>query len=471
MSKKSDALLERIRLGLPMTGAEKLNLIIGLSIPSMLAQITSVLMFFIDASMVGSLGAEASASIGLMEPAGWLFGSLGGAAALGFSVQVAHFIGANDFQKARRVMKHGYIFCLLFSFVIMAVAGGISPWLPGWLGGGQDIQHDASAYFFIYSLGAPFFFMEQLSSSLLKSSGNMKVPSIVLSLTCVLDVLFNFIFIFPSRTVHLLGADIHVFGFGLRVEGAALGTTLAYVLSSLVLVYSTVIKSKVLAWKLDVGRFTWNGKYITEALRISMPMALQYILMNGAQVVSTMIVAPLGNIAIAANSFAVTAESLCYMPGYGIGDAATTLVGQSVGAARRDLCRSFAYRTLALGMGIMAVMGFVMYVFAPEMIGLLSPVPEIRELGASVLRIEAFAEPFFAASIVGYSICVGAGDTFKPALMNLGSMWCVRLTLAYALSQTYGLRGVWFAMAVELTFRGCIFLIRIVRGHWMKKLA
>ena len=189
--------------------------------------------------------------------------------------------------------------------------------------------------------------------------------------------------------------------------------------------------------------------------------------MNSAMVASTVIIAPLGAVAIAANSFAVTAESLCYMPGYGIGDAATTLVGQSIGAGRRDLCRSFAKMTIFLGMGIMALMGAVMYVFAPEMIGMLSPVESIRELGASVLRIEAFAEPFFAASIVGYSICVGAGDTLKPAMMNLGSMWCVRLTLAYALSHHYGLRGVWFAMAVELTFRGAIFLVRIFRGKWL----
>ena len=116
-------------------------------------------------------------------------------------------------------------------------------------------------------------------------------------------------------------------------------------------------------------------------------------------------------------------------------------------------------------------MGVVMYIFAPEMIGFLSPVTEIRELGASVLRIEAFAEPFFAASIVSYSVCVGAGDAMKPAIMNLVSMWGVRLTLAYWLAQTYGLRGVWFAMATELIFRGIIFLIRIFKGNWMKEMA
>ena len=194
----------------------------------------------------------------------------------------------------------------------------------------------------------------------------------------------------------------------------------------------------------------------------------QNILMSGAQIVSTMIVAPLGNIAIAAHSFAITAESLCYMPGYGIGDAASTLVGQTHGAGRIDLCKSFAYLTVGLGMSVMALMGVVMFVFAPEMIGVLSPVESIRELGTICLRIEAFAEPFFAASIVTYSVCVGAGDTKKPAAINLGTMWLVRLTLAYGLSKSYGLEGVWIAMATELTLRGCLFLVRLFRGSWLK---
>lgn len=218
----------------------------------------------------------------------------------------------------------------------------------------------------------------------------------------------------------------------------------------------------------DAARFHWVKEYVRIACKISIPIAIQNILMSGAQIVSTMIVAPLGNIAIAAHSFAITAESLCYMPGYGIGDAATTLVGQTHGANRMDLCKNFAYMTVGLGMAVMALMGVVMYVFAPEMIGLLSPVESIQELGTTCLRIEAFAEPFFAASIVTYSVCVGAGDTFKPAAINLSTMWFVRLTLAYGLSKSYGLEGVWIAMAVELTFRGILFLVRLFRGSWTK---
>ena len=420
-------------------------------------------MFYIDAGMVGSLGAEPSAAIGLVEPATWLIFSLVSAVTMGFSVQVAHFIGANDFPKARAVMRHGYVFGLCFSLLMLLIAFLIGPRLPIWLGGGTDIQHDAMVYFLIFSGITPFHLIEYMSGAMLKVAGDMRRPSMMAILMCVLDVIFNYFLIFPTRTISLFGIELTMPGFGAGVAGAALGSLLAFVCVALPLAYYAIFRSPILAWKQDFERFSWRWQYIWNALKISAPMGLQYLLMNGAQLVSTMIVAPLGNVAIAAHSFAITAESLCYMPGYGISEAATTLVGQSVGADRRDLHRSFAWMTVFLGMIVMAFMGVVMYIFAPEMIGLLSPVTAIQDLGTSVLRIEAFAEPFFAAAIVAYSVCVGAGDTLKPSMINLGSMWLIRLTLAYCLASQYGLRGVWFAMAVELSLRGMMFIFYLFK--------
>ena len=445
--------MESIRLGRDMARREKLNLIVGLSIPSMLAQISTVMMFFIDASMVGHLGAEASASIGLIESTTWLIGSLLSAAATGFSVQVAHFIGANDFVKARQVFRHALICGLLFSVCLALIGVAIHLPLPYWLGGGSDIADNSSRYFLIYALALPFIFLYHTSEMMLKSAGNMHTPSVMAILVCICDVVFNYLF-------------IYIFKMG--VVGAAYGTALAYICISLPNLWLAACQNKILNLRQDAARFHWVKEYVRNACKISIPIAIQNILMSGAQIVSTMIVAPLGNIAIAAHSFAITAESLCYMPGYGIGDAATTLVGQTHGANRMDLCKNFAYMTVGFGMAVMALMGVVMYVFAPEMIGLLSPVESIQELGTTCLRIEAFAEPFFAASIVTYSVCVGAGDTFKPAAINLSTMWFVRLTLAYGLSKSYGLEGVWIAMAVELTFRGILFLVRLFRGSWAK---
>ena len=445
--------MESIRLGRDMARREKLNLIVGLSIPSMLAQISTVMMFFIDASMVGHLGAEASASIGLIESTTWLIGSLLSAVATGFSVQVAHFIGANDFVKARQVFRHALICGLLFSVCLALIGVAIHLPLPYWLGGGSDIADNSSRYFLIYALALPFIFLYHTSEMMLKSAGNMHTPSVMAILVCICDVVFNYLF-------------IYIFKMG--VVGAAYGTALAYICISLPNLWLAACQNKILNLRQDAARFHWVKEYVRNACKISIPIAIQNILMSGAQIVSTMIVAPLGNIAIAAHSFAITAESLCYMPGYGIGDAATTLVGQTHGANRMDLCKNFAYMTVGLGMAVMALMGVVMYIFAPEMIGLLSPVESIQELGTTCLRIEAFAEPFFAASIVTYSVCVGAGDTFKPAAINLSTMWFVRLTLAYGLSKSYGLEGVWIAMAVELTFRGILFLVRLFRGSWTK---
>ena len=460
--KESEALLSNIREGRPMTRQDKLRLIVQLSIPSILAQLTSVVMFFIDQAMVGRISVEASAACGLVESSTWLIGSLTNAASMGFSVQVAHFIGANDLQRARHVFRHGLLCTLLFALLVSIVGVAIAPFLPYWLGGGQDIARDASIYFGVFAVIIPLFQLSGLSGAMLKCSGDMRTPSIMSVVMCVMDVVFNFILIFI---------------FHLGVLGVALGTALSIVIGGLVQAYIALYRNDMLALfgRLNADPQTslrryFNWGYVANAVKISAPMALQSVLMGGAQIVSTMIVAPLGNIAIAANTFAITAESVCYMPGYGIGEAATTLIGQSIGAARRDLCRSFARLSVSSGMAVMAVMGVLMFVTAPQLMALMTPVGEIIALGASALRIEAFAEPMFAASIVCYSICVGAGDTLKPAIMNLCSMWMVRLSLAALLAPRYGLQGVWFAMAVELTFRGSIFLWRMFSERWMGKL-
>lgn len=453
MSKTTDRLLANIRGGRALSGRDKLSLIVGLSIPSMLAQVTSVLMFFIDAAMVGHLGASASASIGLVESTTWLMGSVMSAFSTGFSVQVAHFIGASDFRRARQVLRHGLTSGLVFSMLMLLIGCSIHSRLPFWLGGGADIAGSSAAYFLIYSLAMPFVLLFHMSSSMLKCAGDMRVPSAMAIANCVLDVVFNYLFIYVLE---------------MGVVGAALGTAASYVVTSFVMAWFVTMRNSMLALHNDRDPFRWDWQYLRNAARISGPIAVQSVLMSGAQIVSTLIVAPLGNIAIAANSFAITAESLCYMPGYGIGDAATTLVGQTHGAGRPDLCRSFARLSVGTGMLVMAFMGAVMYVLAPEMMAALTPVDAIKTLGVEVLRIEAFAEPFFAASIVTYSVCVGAGDTLRPAAINLCSMWLVRLSLAWWLSQSMGLKGVWIAMATELTVRGLLFLLRLVRGNWMK---
>lgn len=453
-TKRSDLLLANIREGRTLTTSEKLSLIVSLSIPSILAQISATVMFFIDYAMVGHLGEKATASVGLVETTTWLLGGLASAANMGFSVQVAHFIGANDFESARRVLRQSLICCFLWSFMLSMACVAVHQQLPFWLGGTADIASDASIYFLLIGLAGIFFQMEGLAGSMLKCSGNMRIPSALNILMCVLDVVFNYIFIYQMH---------------MGVKGAAMGTGLAELVTALLMLYFLLCRSDMLRLAGHPGSFRLKADTIKTAFKIGAPMGLQHLLMGGAQVVSTIIVAPLGTVAIAANSMAITVESLCYMPGYGIAEAATTLVGQSIGAGQRLLTRSFARISVSLGIGVMTVMGVLMWLFAPELMSVLSPVDAIVQQGAEVLRIEAWAEPMFAAAIVCNGVFIGAADTLKPAIMSLVSMWCVRLTLAATLARDYGLRGVWIAMATELTFRGTIFLLRLWKGGWQKK--
>ncbi len=465
----STGLLALIREGRPMTLGQQIHLTVMLSVPAVVAQLSSIVMQYIDAAMVGSLGAEEAAAIGLVSTTTWLFWGLCIASSTGFSVQVAHRIGAGDMQGARNVLRQAVTSTTLFSFALAAIGIAISGVLPEWLGGDVSIHHDASLYFLIFSLFLPALQLNFLAGGMLRCSGNMRIPSLLGVVMCVLDVIFNFFLIFPTRHAVVAGIDIFIPGAGLGVEGAALGTVAAETVVATIQMWYLCTHSSELKLTKEKGSFRPQVNILKKALRIGLPMGLEHVVICGAQIMTTVIVAPLGVFAIAANSFAITAESLCYMPGYGISDAATTLVGQSVGAKRRRLTRSFAFITVFMGMIIMGLMGLLMYIFAPQIIGLMTPVEEIRSLGIMALRIEAFAEPMFAASIVAYGVFVGAANTLVPCLMNFFSIWAIRLSLAALLAPTMGLKGVWIAMCIELCFRGIIFLIRLFKRSWMTK--
>lgn len=442
-----------------MSWQEKLRLTVLLSLPAMVAQISSVAMQIIDAAMLGHLGTKESAAVGLVSTTIWLFGGLCSAFAAGFSVQVAHYVGAEDLRGARNIIRQGLFSGLVFSLLLALIGLFIAPHLPVWLGADKEIHAGASEYFSIVAAALPVLEINMLAAGSLRCSGNIKIPSFLNALMCVLDVIFNYLFIFV---------------FHMGTAGAAYGTFLAYAITMSLMIYFMTAKDQQLRFSLDTElmgkwnftRYIPNKNTMKRAFTIGSPISLERGVMCGAQIAITGIIAPLGSVAIAANTFGINIESVCYMPGYGISEAATTLVGQSLGAKRKDLMRSFAWISVCLGMAIMALMGILMAVFAPEMMQMVTTDNGVVELGAEVLRIEAWAEPMFAASIVAYGAFVGSGKTLVPSLMNLGSIWIVRLTLALLLASSMGLQGVWIAMCIELCWRGAAFLFRLRGRSW-----
>lgn len=454
-----------------MTLRQKVHLTVLLSLPAIIAQLSSIIMQMIDAAMLGHLSTDAAAAVGLVSTTIWLFGGFISAFAAGFSVQVAHRVGAKDLKGARMVIRQGMLAGFIFALIQMVIGVSIAPVLPHWLGASDVICANATTYFTIFACGMPLIVLNGLAAGSLRCSGNVKVPSVLMVMMCTLDIIFNYIFIFLCD---------------MGTAGAAYGTIVAYFITTVCMVYSLTVKDRVLRFSNDAKEtlvpVKYDGMRVRQALypyiptwkvlqkagRIGVPISMERGMMCTAQIAISSIIAPFGSIAIAANTFAINVESLCYMPGHGVADAATTLVGQSKGASRRDLMHSFAWISMALGIGIMAFMGLIMWIFAPEMMAVITPDTDVIDLGAEILRIEAWAEPGFAAAMVANAVFIGAGKTLVPSIMNLCSIWGVRVTLTLALAPTMGLRGVWIAMAAELGVRGSIFMLRLCTKGWSR---
>ena len=441
--------LEFLRNGGELSRKKQISLVLMLSFPAIMSMISTIIMEYIDASMVGSLGSDCSAAIGVVSTTTWLISGLCSSVGTGFTVGLAHRIGAGEEAEARKHVKSGFIVVILFSAMLMGLSLLIHRQLPAWMGADEKILDDAADYFMIFALSLPLMQINHTGAGMLECSGNMKLPAILNVGLCFLDVLFNSFFIYEA---------------GMGVKGAALGTLCANAVGTVSILLAILVFSKKLHIRKNEHGLLSREK-VNSAIKISLPVMISSLIMGFAYVLSTKIVAPLGNIAITANSFSITAESLCYMPGYGISHAAVTLVGQMKGAGNKKQEKNFAYMTVIIGMVFMALSAVLLYIFAPQMIGIMSSEDEVRTLGTQILRIEAFAEPMFGASIVAEGVFRGMGKTRIPTFLNLISMWCVRLPASLFAAGKFGLVGVWVVMCLELCFRGVIFLVSMFREY------
>ena len=463
-----EQLSARMRQGEDIPLSQTAQVVLALSLPSILQQMVVTAMEYIDAAMVGHIGAEATAAIGIVSSSTWLLHGILVGLYTAFSIQIAQYLGADRQEDARGVLRQSMLFNLILGLGAAAFGIGISRFLPGWLGADPSLQANASAYFAIWSAALPFTMAMGMYTAQLRATGDALTPGLISVLVCVLDIVFNFFLINPSRTLVLFGRTVTVWGAGLGVPGAALGTALSDVVGGLLALAILLLRDGPLCIRRP-GSWKITRSCLMNLWRVGAPLAAERAALSSAQVVLVRIVSGLGTVAIAANSLGVSAEGLCYMAGYGIQDAAIALIGQAVGANRRDMAKRFAWLCTLMGMAIMALSGAGLWLFAPALMGIFTANAAVIALGARVLRIEAFAEPMFGASIVASGAMQGAGDSTACFVLNLVSMWGIRLTLASLLAPRFGLVGVWGAMCCELCIRGLLFLVRLARGKWLEK--
>jgi putative MATE family efflux protein len=252
--------------------------------------------------------------------------------------------------------------------------------------------------------------------------------------------------------------------------GISLGTAISHTLGGLAVLVLLITGRRGLAihW-----RFLWpNRELLGRLLRVSVPSAIDSLSVVIGQFWFLSIVNGLGDVASSAHGIALGWEALAYLSGAAFGTAAMTLVGQNLGAGRRQEAARSVWLACALGTGLMCFMGLIFFIFATPMFELFCPKPEqqpIVETGVPVLRLIAFATPAMASTMILTPALRGAGDARLPVLITWVGFLGVRIPLAYLLTMPeweLGLFGAWIAMIADLVVRGYFLLWRVRSGAW-----
>lgn len=440
--------------------------VLRLAWPCILENLTVIMISFIDAAMIGVLGPAATAAVGVNASPSWLLGGLVQSLGVGGTALVARLIGAGEHREAGRVSALVLRMALLLSAFLTVLMLFGAPAIPLMMNADASIVDEAVAYMRLLALGFIPHYTGIAAGALIRGAGDTKTPMAAGLLSNGLNVVLNFFLIYEPRTVHLFGLSLPLWGAGMGVRGAAAASALATGISGAFLLLSLPRKKSVLRVQ---WRAAWDGQIVRRVLRVAYPAALERAAINLGQIMFARMVSSVGVAAFAAHNQSIQVESLGYMPAHGFAAAATTLVGQGLGAGRPEDARERGGRAIFLCLLLLTGVGAFLFAAAPFLISLLTPDAEVRAIGAMLIRICAFEQPFNALSIVTAGALRGAGDTKVPFYYSLVSMWGVRIALAWVLGTRlgFGVAGFWWAMVADLGVRGTLLVLRFRRGRWV----
>lgn len=435
--------------------------IFSLAWPTMLEQLMQTAVQYIDTAMVGSLGTQATAAVGATSTVNWLVGSTISAVGVGFLAYVSRACGAGDKKRAGKAASQAVLSVLVLGIFFTAVTLGLSGQIPKWMQVDPSIRDLAAQYFFI--LYTPMLARTAIIifGTLLRSAGDTKTPMRAGVLVNVVNVVLNFLLIYPTREVW----GLRVYGAGWGVIGAAVASAISFVVGGICI---TIVlwKHEVVSPRGQSLRPDWS--VLKPCLRVALPNGLQRFGTSLGYVAFASMINSLGDVATAAHTIANTVESAFYIPGYGMQTAAATLAGNALGAGDNRRVKDLAKMNIFIEVILMILSGALLFLFAPNMMSIFSRDPEVISLGATVLRMVAVSEPFYGVSIIIEGMMQGMGNTVRPFLFSITGMWGVRIVGSFLCTQILGLGLVsaWGCMIAHNLMLFVMFLICYLTGRW-----
>lgn len=417
--------------------------LIVLSIPTMLEEILSTLFQYVDTAMVGHLGEAATASVSVTTTITWLVNSIPHAISIAILAMVAKALGAKDEKRIRKISMQALMLAVVCGIITGVISLICSPYIPVWMGTDKSIRHDASEYFFIISIPMIFRTASIILGAAIRATKNTKTPMLISLFSNILNIIMNTLL-------------IYILDMG--VAGAAIASATSYIFSG-TLMFIVYRRNKYLNWKFK--DFMIDGHCMEECAKIGIPVLASSLTSCLGYVVFAGMVSGMGTTIFAAHSLAVTAETIFYIPGYGLRTATSTLVGISLGENDSEKFHLVSKMSIVFTVGMMIFSGVVLYFVAYPLMCLLTSSRPAAELGAQMLKMVSFTEPFFGIMIVMEGIFYGLGRTKYAFFVETFSMWGIRILFTFICVKVFALdlRAVWYCMIADNVVKAVLLAI------------
>ncbi len=424
-----------------------------LAIPSAGEMLLGMLVGLVNTYLVGHLGSASLTAVGLGVQWSMAAMVLFSAVGTGATALTARMVGAEDVKGANRVVGQALMIavaCGVFSAFGLVTFAEPAMALMGATG---ESLVQGTLYLRIVSAAFPISAMIFVGGACMRGAGDTRTPLLVMAAVNVVNITVAWTLVEGLGPFPALG-----------VEGAAYGSAAGRVVGGL-LVLALLLKGRAGL------RLRWRGfdrEIVWRILRVGLPASLDQLIFRFGMLVWVRIVASLGTVAYAAHQIALNGESISFMPGWGFAVAATTLVGQGLGARNHERAEKDAMLAFGISAVFMSLMGVVFFFFAPEIMSLFTDEAEVIAMGIVPLRVIGVVQPFLAAMMVFAGSLRGAGDTLTPMLVNGASVWLLRIPLSLAVTEWlgWGLTGIWIVMALDLTLRGIVLFAQFRNGRW-----
>ncbi len=442
-----------------------MGVIMALAWPTMLEQLMQTAVQYIDTAMVGSLGTQATAAVGATSTVSWLVGSTVSAFGVGFLSYIAKACGAQDREAARKSVSQAVLMVLVTGLAFTAITLGLSRQVPVWMQVEESIRDLAARYFFILYLPMLPRAASMIFGTVLRAAGDTKTPMKIGVIVNLINVVLNFLLIYPTRQMSLLGFTFTMPGAGMGVIGAAVASAISFIWGG---VHITVKlwKHPMVSPRGQSIRPDWT--ILRPCLKVALPNMFQRFGTSLGYVAFAAMINSLGEVATAAHTIANTVESAFYIPGYGMQTAAATLAGNAYGAGDNKRMKELARMFIPIEIGLMILSGSALFIAAPALMGIFSTSEEVISLGSTVLRMVAMSEPFYGFSIIIEGMMQGVGKTRLPFIFNILGMWAVRIVGTFICTQVlgFGLVSAWACMIAHNLLLFVLFLLTYLRGGW-----